>query len=72
MQLPLLHRLELIKDGICTHSSHVCRNGHLEVVKQLNKDGANLEADDNTGRTPLHRACMYVLHWVVVCCQKST
>jgi ankyrin repeat protein len=34
-----------------------CYNGHVQLVKELLKHGADIEAEDINGRTPLHWAC---------------
>ena len=35
---------------------YACQEGHLEIVKYLYSRGANLEAKDGDGNTPLHKA----------------
>jgi ankyrin repeat protein len=36
----------------------VCQNGYAEVVKALLEKGADVQAKNNVGKTPLHLACM--------------
>ena len=48
--------MELRKDG--KTPLHLLLNGHRDVVQELVARGANLEATDNDGKTPLHLACL--------------
>ena len=40
----------------CLHIA--CFNNHLQIVQLLTEKGANIEANDNSQRTPLHIACL--------------
>ena len=36
---------------------HACEEGHVEVAKWLNEQGARVDVTDNDGKQPMHHAC---------------
>ena len=53
-------RLEKEGLGLCETALHgAARRGHEEIAEMLINAGANVNAQDKNGCTPLYRACVY-------------